>query len=313
MNRFWILASWVLCVPMTWAGQEDIPARLKLPISPLGEFPIPFRPWVSLADHAPASLASPAPASERGTALPQLPYRRPAKDPLQVGERLEFEITYFGVPAGTFTLETLPFQWINGRKVYHVRGTARSTGVFRLFYRLDDTIESFLDYDSLVSLRFQCELNETKQLKKSVEINDPVQAKTYFWNRWKPSDNPFREVQKEAVIPALIQDSLSALFFTRMQEFTEASPVSTFSIASESNNWDAVITHVRGDRLKVANLGEVNAKVFKMEAKYQGILKRSGDSFLWLSDDDRRIVLRLEAHVKIGTVVATLRKIERTI
>ena len=42
----------------------------------------------------------------------------------------------------------------------------------------------------------------------------------------------------------------------------------------------------------------------------QGVLKNSGDSFLWVADDIRRIPLKLEAKVKVGTVVAKLWKVE---
>jgi hypothetical protein len=40
------------------------------------------------------------------------------------------------------------------------------------------------------------------------------------------------------------------------------------------------------------------------------VLEKKGDSFMWLTDDDRRFLVRLEAKVKIGSVVAELKQIE---
>ena len=57
-------------------------------------------------------------------------------------------------------------------------------------------------------------------------------------------------------------------------------------------------------------MGKVQTVVLKPETKYQGVLQKRGDSFIWLTDDHRRILVRLEAKVKIGTVIAALKKAE---
>jgi len=57
-------------------------------------------------------------------------------------------------------------------------------------------------------------------------------------------------------------------------------------------------------------LGRIQTVVVRPEMKFQGILKKQGDSFIWLTDDDRRFVVRLEAKVRIGTIIATLKKVE---
>jgi hypothetical protein len=36
------------------------------------------------------------------------------------------------------------------------------------------------------------------------------------------------------------------------------------------------------------------------------VLTSTGDVFMWLSDDDRKIMLRLQAKVKIGNVILRL-------
>jgi hypothetical protein len=236
------------------------------------------------------------------------PNRRPKVDPIWVGEKTVYEITYFGMAAGDFTLDVLPYKEINGRKVYHVKGHAVSSKVFSLFYRLDDMVETFLDFSGLFSHRFHVLLDETKQARDSIELYDHEKAQTFYWNRWDRKQNGFTETKEYAPIPTFGQDSLSALYYMRTQPLPTGGTFS-FPVYSEGKSWEAVITVVRREWLETP-LGRVRTVVLKPDTKYQGILQKRGDSFVWLTDDDRRYCVRLEAKVRIGTVVAELKKVE---
>jgi hypothetical protein len=236
------------------------------------------------------------------------PVRRPLQEPIWVGEKLVFSISYFGMAAGDFTLEVLPHKFMNRRKVYHLRGNAISSAVFSLFYRLNDVVESFVDYESFFSHRFHIVLDETKQSRDSIELNDAEKGQTYYWNRWDHKVNGYSETKLDASIERFSQDSMSALYYVRTMPLPTGAVV-TFPVVSEGKNWEAVCTVVRREEVD-SPLGKVKAIVIQPEMKYQGILKKSGDSFLWLTDDDRKLPLRLEAKVKIGTVVASLKKVE---
>jgi hypothetical protein len=262
---------------------------------------------------APGLNPSPIPAAQATApdeAVPSFawPHRRPAREYFWVGEKLTYDITYFGMVAGDFTTEVLPLKVINNRKVYHARGTAKSSSVFSLFYKLNDSLETFFDYEGLFSHRFHILLDESKQSRDSLELYDSEKAQTYYWNRWNHKTRGYTETKDFFPIRPFPQDSFSALFYLRTLPL-KTGEVYTFPVVSEGKTWDAVVTVVgRGEmdtpvgRLKVIKL--------KPETKYQGILQKRGDSYLWLSDDDRRFLVRLEAKVKIGTVVGQLKKIE---
>jgi hypothetical protein len=248
------------------------------------------------------------PAPAPATAAFAWPSRRPPKDPIWPSEKSVFEITYFGMAAGDFTLDVLPYKEINRRKVYHIRGTAVSSKVFSLFYRLNDTIETFIDYDGLFSHRFHLQLDETKQTRDSLELFDSEKAQTFYWNRWNHRDKGYSEKKEFQPITPFSQDSLSALFYLRTVPLPEGAVI-TFPVVSEGKTWEAVVTVVRREMLKTP-MGRVQTVVVKPETKYQGILQKRGDSFLWMTDDDRRHLVRLEAKVRVGTIVASLKKIE---
>jgi hypothetical protein len=236
------------------------------------------------------------------------PVRRPEKDPTWLSEKQVFEITYFGVTAGDFTLDVLPFKMISNRKVYHIKGTAVSSKLFGLFYRLNDSVETFIDYDGIFPHRFHVLLDETKQTRDSLELYDAEKSRSFFWNRWNHKVKGYIEIKDFFPMQPFSQDSLSALYYLRTLPLPTGAVIS-FPVISEGKNWEAVITVLRREVLDTP-IGKVQTIVLKPETKYQGILQKRGDSFVWLTDDDRRYLIRLEAKVKIGAVVANLKKVE---
>lgn len=256
--------------------------------------------------------ASPTPTSvETGEiVIPQssFPNRRPAKDPIWVGEKHVFEITYFGMSAGDFTVEVMPHKVTNDRKVYHVKGVAVSSKVFSLFYRLNDTVESLFDYEGLFSHRFHILLDESKQTRDSLELNDTERKRTFYWNRWNHKTRGYSETKGFYPIEAFSQDSLSSLFYMRTLPLKDGD-VYSFPVVSEGKSWEGVVTVVRREVMSTPK-GKVKCIVLKPDTKFQGILQKRGDSFIWVTDDERRFLVRLEAKVRIGTVVAQLKELE---
>ncbi len=237
------------------------------------------------------------------------PKRRPEKEAIWIGEKLVYTISYFAMSVGDFTFEVLPFKVLDNRKVYHVRGNVVSSSVFSLFYRLNDFVESFIDYDGIFSHRFHLVLDETKQTRDSLELNDSKKKQTYFWNRWTHKVNGYKEVKEYGAIQPFSQDSVSSLYYLRNLRL-EPGQVVTFPVVSEGKTFEAVCTVLKREEID-SPLGKVQALVIRPEMKVDGVIKKPhGDSFLWLTDDDRRFPVRLEAKVRIGTVVASLKKVE---
>jgi hypothetical protein len=235
------------------------------------------------------------------------PNRRPQKDPLWIGEKFLFEITYFGMAAGDFTAEIAGLKMVDSRMVYKIEAHATSSSVFSLFYRLNDSIESYLDYNGIFSHRFHLILDESRQSRDALELYDYDKLQTFYWNKWNHRDRGYSESKEYGEIQPLSQDSVSALYYVRTIPLPDGAVI-TFPVISEGKSWECIVTVVRREMVD-SPLGRVKAVVVKPETKFQGVLQKRGDSFIWFTDDDRRIPLRLEAKVKIGTVVGTLKKV----
>jgi hypothetical protein len=206
-------------------------------------------------------------------------------------------------------MEALPFKTINDRKVYHIKGVAQSTSMFSMFYRINDIVESFIDYEGFFSHRFQLKIDETKQTRNVLSLSDSLQGKNFFWSRWNHKVRGYSEVKDYFPMQPYSQDSLSALMWIRTVPLPDGAEVRV-PVIQDGKNWDAIAKVVRREKIKTP-MGVIPAIVLQPEMQYQGAFRKSGENFLWLSDDDRRFILRLEAKVKIGTVVISLKKLEK--
>jgi len=238
------------------------------------------------------------------------PSRRPVVDPMRVGEKVVFDISWLGLSAGSFTLEVLPYKNMADRKVYHLRASVVSSDLVNMIYRFNDTLESFLDFDGLFSHRFHMILDESKQARDSLELYDSEKKQSYYWNRWNRKDADYIEDKKFVPIERFPQDGLSATYYMRTVPMPTGSTF-MFPLVNESNNYEAHVTVIRRELLNTGTwLGKVPTVVVQPRTKRDGNWQNTGEILIWFTDDERRYPVRLEGKVKIGKVVLGLKDIQ---
>lgn len=257
---------------------------------------------------AKAAMAPPSPAHAPKAAHFSWPSRRPKQEPFWVGEKAVYEITYFGVPAAYFTMGIMPLQSLNGRKVYHSHITVESHPLFRFIYRIDDQIDTYFDYQGLFSHRFQMSLDESKQKRDTVELYDHEAGQMFYRNNWIPNDQPPKRSEGYFPMPRFAQDSISALYYLRGIPLAVGDSFE-FEVAQEGKHFQSLITVEAREKMH-SKLGDKDVLRLRLGARINGQIRKPDDNFLWLTDDDRRVVVRLEAKVKIGTLAAVLSSFE---
>ena len=60
---------------------------------------------------------------------------------------------------------------------------------------------------------------------------------------------------------------------------------------------------LRKEKLETA-VGTFNTIFIRPEMELKGKFQPIGENLIWLSDDDRKFILRIEAKIKIGTLVS---------
>ncbi|NUM87926.1 MAG: DUF3108 domain-containing protein [Bdellovibrionales bacterium] len=225
------------------------------------------------------------------------------------GDRSVYDITFFGATAGELDLRVLPNKIVADRNVFHVRAEAKSTSVFALFYRVNDYGESFIDAEAIVPLKFQLRQDESIQQRDIVELYDHKKRKMYYWSKWEHKKKGNRLDKFEIDIPNFTQDSVSAFYFIRTLPLEEGKSYQ-FDVSTNGKMRTVRATVVRRERLQT-RAGEFPTIVVKPEVVLDGILQKAGDTFLWVTDDEYRDVVKLDAKIKIGSVIAYLRELYR--
>jgi hypothetical protein len=223
-----------------------------------------------------------------------------------VGEKYKFDITYFGATAGTLDLETLPNKVVNDRAAFHFRAVAQTASVFSLFYRLNDVVESFMDTEALFSHKFSIKLDESLQTRDLLELYDQRAHKAYYWSKLDHKKSGKKEEKFEIDLEPFTQDGLSSFYYVRTLPLEMGKPYE-FPTVNNGKLRRVRVTAVRKESLKT-KLGTFDTIVVKPEVVLDGALKSYGDSFMWISDDPRRILLKIDAKIKVGSVIAYLKE-----
>ncbi len=235
--------------------------------------------------------------------------RRPVKDPYRVGEKVTLEASYFGVVAGELTLEVRPFVDVNGRKSYNFAGTAISTSVFAMFYAVNDWFATYVDFETLTPYTYELHVKETKQLREARSIFNWDTMKASFWDKKVNAEKKIEEKKQEWTIPSHSQNIFSIAYYIRAFQLKPGKKLA-IRLAHENENLIVTTEVLRKERIKTA-AGEFDTIVTKPKIEINGVFKPVGDIFIWFTDDDRKFIVRMESKIKIGTIVASAKAIER--
>ncbi|MBL7543409.1 MAG: DUF3108 domain-containing protein [Bdellovibrionaceae bacterium] len=233
--------------------------------------------------------------------------RRPIKDPFRVGEEVIHEMHYFKVAAGELRLKVGPFVEVNGRRSYTFTTELESSRMFSSFYSVQDTATTYVDYAEFVPHVFTLSVKETGQIKDGKGLFDIKNNKATYWEKKFTKKDGQEEARKEWDILPFSQNVYSAAYYMRLFKWDVGKEYS-FRVADAGENIVFKGKAIRKEKIET-EVGDFEAIVIKPEITVKGIFKPIGDIYFWLSDDDRKYILRIESSIKIGTIVSEVIKI----
>ncbi|GAB4013650.1 MAG: hypothetical protein Fur0010_10680 [Bdellovibrio sp.] len=220
-----------------------------------------------------------------------------------VGEKFVFEVSYVGVKAGTVTIQTQPPVLINDKKHYHFMAEMISADYYSYIYALKDRIESFVEEEKFLPVKYFLIQRESGQNVDDLQIFDHEKNMTTHWYK-REKKNKDKKEKKEAVIPKYFQDSFSALYFIRGFPLKKGD-IYQFPIVTRAKIWLLKVRVMGEEEIEVMDK-KIKAIKLEAETQFPGVLKKSGDINFWYSADSARKLLMFKAKVKIGTVEGNL-------
>ncbi len=233
--------------------------------------------------------------------------RRPLKEPFRVGEVITHDVSYLTFTAGSLKLKVEPMVNVNGRKAYNFVTEITTYPVYSRIYSVNDRVETYVDYETLVPRTYALHVKESGQLREARMLFDDKTSRATFWEK-KVTEKSGEEEKKQAwdILP-YSQNVFSAIFYMRNFQWEPGKEIA-FRVADDEQNLIFKGKCLRREKIDT-EIGEKEALVIKPEIILKGKFKPVGDIYIWLSDDESKYPLRIEAKIKIGTLVSEVTSI----
>jgi hypothetical protein len=223
-----------------------------------------------------------------------------------VGEALTYKI-YWGILPVAETRVTA--EWIeeeedeNTRILLAFKVVTRSYTILDVIYPVNDYIESIVDPETFLPLRFVRRLSEGRyRLYEITTFNH--KAHTAHWKHMVKKD------EKDFAIEDNTRDLLSFMYFMRSQKL-DPNQSYTHRLMADEKLYDLFINTRDYVNLSIPGFGRFQALYIVPEAKFQGFFVRVGKLQVWIADDKRCLCVKAMAKAPvIGTIKLLLDKVE---
>ena len=240
----------------------------------------------------PTPRPTPSPRPSPGKNSGPVPQILPAALPFKIGEQLNYRVYLASVqqPVGLVS-----FQIRNRSRYFDHDGlmltsSAQTTDAAKLLFVVNDQLTSYVDPVTL--LPYRTELNLAEGRRKSGEV----------WTLNQDYGTASRQGGGKVEIPIGTHDYLSIFYAVRSMNMAPPRK-SAVSILVEGKPKTLVIDAVRREKIQLDNQ-KISAIQLKLTSD-----EPQGDKFVlrvWISDDDRRLPLRLTAMTQLGALRADL-------
>lgn len=216
-----------------------------------------------------------------------------------VGEKLTFQITYGFYQAGTATMTILDKKEVNGSLCFHIQTKARSNSFISSFYKVRDSVDSFIDVEGIFSRRLEKRLREGKY--KADRMVDFYHDRQLALNT--------RDKHAVTEIPLYVQDILSSLYYLRTFDLEVGKHQEITAYADGKVYPLKVLVHKR-EKIEVP-AGKFNCYKVEPVLKSEGIFRQKGKLTIWLTDDEYKMPVKMESKIAIGSIATKLESYER--
>ncbi len=216
------------------------------------------------------------------------------------GEWFKFRIHY-GMFTASYATLGVHSATINNKEVYHVKGNGKSTGLLSLFFKVDDTYETYFDKKTGQPYRFIRNIYEGGHTK-DIQIEFDHKQQTALVN-----DKKHKEKSTHTIKPNT-QDMVSAFYYLRNNVDTKtlvAGEEVKINMFFDKENFNFKLKFLGREVLKT-EFGKVACLKFRPYVQSGRVFKEKESLTVWISDDKNKIPVRLQASLAVGSIKADL-------
>ena len=216
------------------------------------------------------------------------------------GEKLRYQLGWQFITAGFATLEVLPDECLEGKKVRSFSLTARTRKIVDHIFKVRDTVSSLAEYDLSRSLGYN-QIQREGKTKRDISVD-------FDWDNMNA--HYFEALKKKSKITPVVEntlDPLSAFYFVRNQHLEVGSVIE----GPMTDGKKCKIAQIRVVKREKIKAGGKKYDTFKLVPDIQdlgGVFESSKDASmaLWCTTDWRHLPVLMESKVAVGSFKAEL-------
>ncbi len=212
-------------------------------------------------------------------------------------ERLEYKVGYKFITAGTgfFHIQPNP-EYRNRRECYDVRFEVKSLSSLEFLYKVRDKYRTLLDAGGIFPWEFEQNVREGSYKKNAKAVFDQI-------------NNTATVKNKVYQVPDYVHDIVSAFYYVRTMDLQSYKNGSTFYLQNfyQDTTVSLGIRVLKRETIEV-EAGKFRCIIIEPLVTAGGLFKNEGSIYIWLTDDDRKIPVKVATRILIGFVGADLTK-----
>lgn len=217
---------------------------------------------------------------------------QPATEIFRRGETLDYSLTWLKVTGGSARMTIAP----KDDERYRITSVARSSGSLSRFIQVRDEIETIVGQRDFGTQLYVKRLDEKGDKHEEVTVvSERVAARTKNGKT------------KSIRVPDPVLDPISVIYYFRTFDLA---PGKSYDLTLVSDG-KLYTVNARVIRREVVTTpaGRFNTLLVEPTMLNSGV-PREERLFIWYTDDDRHIPVRIRTEVKFGSVVATLQSVK---
>lgn len=206
------------------------------------------------------------------------------------GETLDYDVSWIKLAGGTARMTIAAA----GPDQFRITSVAKSGGGLARFYKIRDEIETTVSRADFSTLRYVKRLDEKgDKMEEVTTIEDGVATRR-------------RHKIKRVPVPRPVLDPISVIYHVRTLDLTPGKG-HDLTLIADGKLYTVHARVVRREKVTTA-AGTFDCVLVEPEMVRGGVIKEER-LFIWYSDDERRLPVRIRTEVKFGSVTASLKSV----
>lgn len=206
------------------------------------------------------------------------------------GETLDYELKWLKITGGSARMTIGPLQDDRLR----ITSVGKSSPGFSRFFKVRDEIETIVAKKDFSTLRYTKRLDEQgDKIEEVTTIEDGVATRK-------------RKKIKKVDVPRPVFDPISLIYHIRTLDLAPGK-THDFTVIADGKVYNVHAVVVRREVVKTP-AGTFSTVVIEPEMSAAGV-DREERLWIWYSDDERKIPVRIRSQVNFGAITATLRAV----